>query len=55
MNIGIIAHNSKKSLIKDFWLHTRESHENMRCTAPEPLLGRRIEEVMNLFMYTSFS
>ena len=47
MNIGIIAHNSKKSLIEDFCLaynHILSKHE-IYATG---ITGRRVEDVTNL-------
>ena len=50
MNIGFIAHNSKKTLIENFCLaykHILAKH-NLYATG---MTGRRIEEVTNLRVY----
>lgn len=50
MNVGIIAHNSKKSLIEDFCIAYKGilSKHDIYATGTT---GRRIEEVTNLRVY----
>ena len=52
MNLGIIAHNSKKVLIEDFCMHTRISLPNMKYMKPE----QQEEELRRqpVFTFTSF-
>lgn len=47
MNIGLIAHNSKKSLIEDFCLAYKKILEKHQLYATG-ITGRRIEEVTSL-------
>lgn len=47
MNVGIIAHNSKKSLIEDFCIAYKGTLEKHEVYATGTT-GRRIEEVTNL-------
>lgn len=50
MNIGFIAHNSKKNLMENFCLAYKRilSRHNLYATG---ITGRRIEEVTNLKVY----
>ena len=50
MNIGFIAHNSKKTLMENFCLAYKYilSKHNLYATG---ITGRRIEEVTNLHVY----
>lgn len=50
MNIGLIAHNEKKSLIEDFCLAYKKILEKHQLYATG-VTGRRIEEVTNLKVY----
>lgn len=50
MNIGIIAHNSKKSLIEDFCIAYKGILAKHQVYATGTT-GRRIEEVTNLHVY----